>query len=205
MNSDDFNKYNGARLNDRKIDELIGLCKGIIADGSIVEAEAEFLQQWLQNNKDVRNHWPANVIYSRIARMLLDNKLDDEEERELLVTLLDVTGGPTIQKNISSMSSTLPLCSPAPIVIFEDRLFCMTGKFLVGTRAQVEATIESLGGKTTSNPTMKTHYLVIGSVGSDDWIHSTHGRKIEEAIKYREKGKPISIISEEHWCSFLPE
>lgn len=203
MNSDDFNKYNGARLNDRKIDELIGLCKGIIADGSIAEAEAEFLQQWLQNNKEVRNHWPANVIYSRIARMLLDNKLDDEEERELLVTLLDVTGGPTIQKNINSMSSTLPLCSPAPPVIFEDRLFCMTGKFLVGTRTQVEATIESLGGKTTSNPTMKTHYLVIGSVGSADWIHSTHGRKIEEAVKYREKGKPISIISEEHWVSFL--
>ena len=204
MNSDDFNKYNGARLNDRKIDELIGLCKGIIADGAIAEAEAEFLQQWLLNNKEVKDHWPANVIYSRIARMLLDNKMDDEEERELLVTLLDVTGGPTIQKNINSMSSTLPLCNPAPTVIFENRLFCMTGKFLVGTRAQVEATIESLGGMTTSNPTMKTHYLVIGSVGSADWVHSTHGRKIEEAIKYREKGKPISIISEEHWCSFLP-
>lgn len=199
----EFRKYSETRLNDRKIDELIGLCKGIISDGVIVDAEVEYLMQWLDNNRDVKDIWPASVIYSRMAGMLLDGMLDDEDERALLKTLMDVTGGPVIQAEISSMSSMLPLCDPAPTVEFKSKTFCMTGEFLAGKRGQVEGMILMMGGNVSNRVTLKTDYLVVGSIGSKDWMHSTHGRKIEEAVALRTKGVPIRIVSEEHWCSFL--
>jgi len=37
-------------------------------------------------------------------------------------------------------------------------------------------------------PRAATSFLVIGAIGSRDWIHSTHGRKIEAAVKLREQG-----------------
>jgi hypothetical protein len=40
---------------------------------------------------------------------------------------------------------------------------------------------------------------VIGSIGSRDWIHSTHGRKIETAVAMRERGHSIALVGEEHW------
>ncbi|HAW32731.1 MAG TPA: hypothetical protein DCY03_32270, partial [Planctomycetaceae bacterium] len=55
--------FNAARLNDRKIDELIGLCKGVLADGEVTQFEVEFLQNWLRNNQEISEHWPANVLY----------------------------------------------------------------------------------------------------------------------------------------------
>ena len=43
-NGQPINKeFGAARLNDQGIDELIGLCKGILCDGSVVQGEAEFL------------------------------------------------------------------------------------------------------------------------------------------------------------------
>ncbi len=35
---------NSKRLNDRSVDVLIGLCKGIIADKSVNQTEEDFLQ-----------------------------------------------------------------------------------------------------------------------------------------------------------------
>jgi hypothetical protein len=46
-------------------------------------------------------------------------------------------------------------------------------------------------------------YLVIGEIGSRDWIHSTHGRKIEKAIDYSGRGCHIAIVAEQHWHGYL--
>ncbi len=77
----------------REVDELIGLCKGIVADGVINSEEALFLQDWLEHNRESRGVWPASVLYPRIQSMLADGTLDNEEERELLGLLVQVSGG----------------------------------------------------------------------------------------------------------------
>jgi hypothetical protein len=59
------------------------------------------------------------------------------------------------------------------------------------------------GGLPAPSITKKLNYLVIGSVGSRDWAHSTHGRKIEKAVSYRNGGAPLAIIGEEHWADSL--
>jgi hypothetical protein len=46
-------------------------------------------------------------------------------------------------------------------------------------------------------------YLIIGEIGSRDWIHSTHGRKIEKALEHNAGGARIAIIGEQHWFEQL--
>ena len=40
----------------------------------------------------------------------------------------------------------------------------------------------------------QTDYLVIGILGSEDWIHTSYGRKIEKAIEIKQKGFNVAII-----------
>lgn len=195
--------YNAARLNDRKIDELIGLCKGVLADGEVSQFEIEFLQTWLRNNLEISGHWPANVLYKRIEEMLEDNVLDVEEQKELLLTLADLTGEPSIHESVPSMSTSLPLTTPYPEIDFDGRVFCLTGKFVTGSRKMCESLVLEKNGSLKKSPTLDTDFLVIGLVGSSDWIHSTHGRKIEKAVDLQERGNHIAIVSEEHWVQFL--
>lgn len=195
--------FNAARLNDRMIDELIGLCRGVLFDGAVSELEANALLRWMDSNREISHQWPANVLYQRISRMMTDGELDLEEQHELIETLMELTGAPAPQASVKSGSTALPLCAPLPRVTFPAKLFCFTGKFVSGTRAQVQKAVIALGADVKDSPTNATNYLVIGSVGSIDWIHSTHGRKIEKAVRLREQGKPIHIIAEEYWCECI--
>lgn len=193
-----------ARRSDRNIDELIGICKGIIADGTIVQSESEFLLNWMENNQDAAHQWPANILYERIGQYLLDGVLDPDESNELIELLKKITGGEKIAEEVQSMASSLPLDIPAPDIIFKGSIFCLTGTFTVGSRDKVTKLIEEKGGACVKSPTFETDYLIIGLIGSRDWIHSTHGRKIEAAVNNKEDGKSnISIISEEHWIKFI--
>lgn len=194
--------FNYRRIEDRQIDELIGMCKMAIGDGHVDAGEAKALLSWLEKNREASDRWPANVLHNRISNILADGKIDPEEEGELIDLLLQVTGQP-IDKTLAQMSSTLPLCRPFPDIEFSERNFCLTGKFFYGPRKNCEIAIEELGGQSVSSPSSKTDYLVIGMIGSTDWIHSTHGRKIEAAIELRNSGKKIRIVSEEHWTKFL--
>lgn len=200
-----YRHFNIDRNQDRKIDELIGVCRGVTADGNIVKSEADYLISWLESNNEIINDYPANILYDRIKVMLSDGILDKDEQKELLELLRDLTGDKPIHESIESMSSTLPLNSPLPSDIsVEGMSFVLTGKFVSGTRNQVESVLKDLGATTGKSVTNTTNYLVIGIIGNDNWIHSSFGRKIEKAVELREnRNTGIAIISEEYLMSFL--
>lgn len=203
-NGQPINKaFNRARRTGREADELLGLCKGVLADGLINQAEASFLTQWLQLNRETSDQWPANVLFQRLASMLKDGHLDKEEEIELLDLLISVTGGDASRLNAHSLSTGLPISDPTPDVLIPGRSLCLTGKFLFGSRDACEAEIEKRGGFPRDNITADLDYLVIGVIGSRDWAHSSFGRKIERAVEYRSKGRPLAIVAEEHFLKAL--
>lgn len=192
-----------SKVVDRQVDEAIGLCKGVLADGHVNSAEATFLLNWLQTNQHAADKWPANVLYPRIRSMLADGVIDDEEEQELLTLLMGITGKPGINVTGTNASTTLPFDDPAPRVNFSGELFCLTGTFACGPRREVEQAVASRGGRCKSSPCKKTAFLVVGEVGSRDWIHSTFGRKIEKAVELRDGGAGIAIIPEERFFDYL--
>jgi NAD-dependent DNA ligase len=193
-----------ARLADRSIDELIGICKGVLADGIVDENEAKFLLNWMKANRHATDTWPASVLYPRLEEMLADGVLDEEEQADLLDLVIDITGGglaPTPAD--ASMATLLPVCDPPPAIIFDHRMFCLTGKFASGTRSECQEQVMALGGKCSGSPSKKTDFVVIGTIGSRDWIHSTHGRKIEKAVEIREAGSGLHIVTEEYWAGCI--
>jgi NAD-dependent DNA ligase len=138
--------------------------------------------------------------------MLSDNVLDQAEQSELLDLLLKVTGEKLEEFSPDNNSTCLPIDNPEPEIDFNGKLFCFTGKFVYGTRAQCQKAVELRGGQCIKSPNKDLNYLIIGSIGSREWIHSTHGRKIEEAVKYRDELQlPIAIVSEYHWTSQIEQ
>lgn len=139
------------------------------------------------------------MLSERIERILADGRIDEEERADLTAVLHQVTGGQPDVGEAATLATRLPVDDPEPEIVFSDRTFVFTGRFVYGTRGQCERCVIERGGVIATGITRKVNYVVIGIHGSRDWIHSTHGRKIEQAVEYRSMGLPLSVISEEHW------
>jgi NAD-dependent DNA ligase len=189
--------YGRARLNDRQINELIGLAHGLIADGSLNQSEAEYLQKWLVANREVTDNPITANLLCRVNAMLADGVLDAEESKELYETLRRFSGGDFELGEILK-SCELPLDEPPPKVICAQKIFCFTGTFAFGTRKDCEDAVEKMGGKCGSL-NQKTNFLVIGVYATESWKHSSYGLKIEKAVKMKREGISIFIIGETHW------
>lgn len=191
---------------DRSINELIGLARGVMADGALTVPEVDQLVRWLDANQDACAYFPANVLAQRLERILADRIIDGDEIAELEDVLRELMGesnGHVIGRN---MATTLPLDTPPPAIEFPGRTFCLTGKFAFGPRKVCEAAVVQRGARAIGSVTRAVDYLVIGTVGSRDWIHSSFGRKIEEAVALRDAGRyatGIRIVGEDHWADWL--
>ena len=194
-----FTRFNKKDIQDRQIDTLIGLSKGITANGEVDQAEAEFLQGWLVQNCQSDNPIVLNLL-NKVSEMLKDGILDEEESSELFSILHSISGDKTELGEVAK-TSTLPVCDPAPPVEFAGKNFLFTGTCAFGTRKQCQEAIESLGGINSKGVTKKLDYLVLGTYVTDSWAHESFGRKIEKAMEYRDSGLPLVIITEEHWAN----
>lgn len=195
---------NAAKIQDRLIDELIGICRGVIADGKVDEKEAIYIGQWIENHREIAEKWPVNILYARLMETLQDGVVNLEERVELLETLRNITGDSTMFQE-SNHSTTLPLDMPVPKISFEGKSFCLTGRFVFGSTFDCEETIAEMGGTISDTPSDETDYLVIGEFCSPEWRHTTFGRSIEKAVELKEAGNSILIISEEHWVESLAQ
>lgn len=199
----DDKESNKTRALERGVDELIGLCKGIIADGRVEPDEAQFLKSWLENNSEVAKVWPAKVLAERIAIIFADGVVDEEEQTDLAELLTKFTGVMPGFSNAEQLATRLPIDDPAPGVEFPGKKFCLTGKFIFGSRMRCEKVIVAKGGIIRVQPEADSDYLVIGALGSSEWIHSSYGRKIEQVLENRRNGANTLIIAEEHWTFFI--
>lgn len=196
---DMFVQFNRKSIDDRQVDTLIGLSKGLVADGQVNQSEAEFLKNWLVQNRQATESPIITNLLNKVGAMLEDGVLDDEESAELLKILYKVSGEPSEFGELAH-TATLPVNDPMPQVEFEGSTFVFTGTCAFGTRKDCQKIVENLGGFNISNITKKLNYLVLGSYVTDSWAHETFGRKIEKAIDYRDSGIPLAIITEEHWA-----
>lgn len=196
-----LNRAGGDRISSRQIDELIGISRGIIADGQVNKAEAEFLQKWLAVNTSISGEPLILGLYRRVAEILSDGVFDEEEKAELFDTLNRFTVG-DFELGEVMKPTTLPLCHPAPTLSFSGLRYCFTGTFNFGQRKHCEAAVVERGAS-VGGITQKTQVLVIGAYATESWKHSSFGNKILQAAEWREGGFPISIVSEEHWRGHL--
>ncbi|WP_255854740.1 BRCT domain-containing protein [Marinobacterium rhizophilum] len=182
------------------MDTLIGLSKGLAADGKVNQAEAEFLYSWLVQNQQVSLNPIIFNLLDKVGSMLEDGVLDNDESAELLTILRSISGEESIIGELSKTSS-LPINQPLPSLVFNNSTFLFTGTCAFGTRKQCQEAIESLGGVNAKSVTKTLDYLILGTYVTDSWVHESFGRKIEKAMQYRDGGVPLAIITEEHWAN----
>lgn len=196
---DIFTKFNRKSIDDRKIDTLIGLAKGITADGIVNQKEADFLWNWLIQSRQASDHPVIQDLLYNVEAMLSDGLLDKAEAGELIGVLHHISGEPSELGELMK-TATLPIDDPAPVVIFKERTFLFTGTCAFGTRQQCKDATEALGGVNVVSVTRRLDYLVVGAYVTESWYHETFGRKIEKAMDYRSKGHPVAIVTENNWA-----
>ena len=185
---------------DRLINEMLGVVKCSLSDGVVSEEESRYLHEWLSKNPDVAFVWPAKVLKKRLDVVFADGTINTMEQHELLA-LYEATVGDTRQRPTSI--TRLPLDEPMPSLTFPQKTYLFTGEFVSGTRRTCQQLVIDRGGVCADRFKRSVDVLVIGSLGSTDWALSTHGRKIEAAVRHRDAGHPLFIVDEQHWLSCL--
>jgi hypothetical protein len=197
-------RFNRARRTERDISEFLGLAKGLLADRVVSPDEARIVRDWIEVHPDVHEVWPINVVVERVRQIYQDGCIDPAEQEDLAALLAALVGGHAGMIVGEDAPTDLPLDSPPPVLKWTGYVFVFTGQFAYGTRRDCEREVERRGGICEKAITVRTRYLVIGTFGSRDWVHTSFGRKIEKAAKYRDsKGVPIAIVGEDYWAAGL--
>ncbi len=178
------------------IEELVGFLTGTASDGVLNDQEITAMYSWLEHNESVKEVWPASVIVKRLAIILEDGIITDEEREDLLVTVRQVTGTDTDASGVSFEASTEVWEDSLGELKIPGSVFCLTGDFVSGNRGSVDTMLRCLGAETSSSVNKKVTYLVIGTLASRDWLYTSHGRKIEKALLLKREGSDIKVITE---------
>lgn len=177
-------KYNTRfRDENNKLNELSALLMGITADGELSEDEAMFLDKWLKDHNDLKGNYPYDRIFLALGNALEDGILEKHEIDELLKLFNDFIEGKITSEVVDKISIV-------------GKAFVLTGDFSRGPRNKVTEELKALGGIPRSGVSSKTDYVIVGELGSGDWISGHYGTKIKKAKELQSQGKDIKIISE---------
>lgn len=191
-----------ARNLSKSVQTLMGICTGLTADNHLSDQEIHFLNAWLKDNTEVTQIWPGSEIAYRINTILHDEVITDDERTDLLDLLKKITGNHFLETGAAE-AEIIGIDWDEIEIAFPDKIFCMTGQFLHGTRASCQRIIEKLGGGNTSNISRKVHYLIVGAMISKDWKYQSYGRKIEAAMQLKNESHSIAIVTEHQWVDAI--
>lgn len=182
--------------------EMVGVVRGIIADGVVSPGEATRLVEWTRENPQVAARWPANVLARRLENIVRDGLVDARERDHLEAILAQLAENPG--RMGLSLATDLPVDDPAPPVVFESRTFVFAGEMAYGPLRACEREVVELGGSCERAVGRRTDYLVIGGLAAADWSQAGFRTQVDEIVRLRARGSTIAIISEEHWANALP-
>ena len=106
--------FNAARRSERDLTELLGIAKGMIADGIVTQDEANYLRAWADGHAEAVNRWPLSLVFGRLRQFFADGRIDEAERAELQELLSSLVGGNLAIQLGHDAASSLPLDVPAP-------------------------------------------------------------------------------------------
>lgn len=187
---------------ERELSELVGVVRGVVADGAVSADEAERLARWTRENPEVAARWPANLLAQRLEAIVRDGRVDARERAHLEAVLGQLAQNPGWTG--FSLAADLPVDDPEPEVVFESRTFVFAGEMVYGPTRACEREVVELGGICERAVSRRTDYLVLGGLAAMDWSQEGFGAQVDEAVRLRARGARIAIISEERWAAALP-
>ena len=183
--------------------EMVGLVRGVIADGRVSEGEAQRLSEWARENPEVATRYPANLLSRRLERIFMDGRVDGGERKRLAALLTQLAENPSGFGGGFPLATDLPITQPAPEVSFEGQTFVFGGEMAYGPIHACEREVMERGGVADRTVNRRTNYIVIGMLAANDWGQSAFGGLIDSVVQYRSRGVPIAVVTEEHWTNAL--
>lgn len=188
----------------RSCASLLGLCVGLMSDDALSDKEILFLKKWLDDNDELANTWPGDVLLSRVNNVLGDRFIEECEREHLTHTLRALIDDTLADDpDLETREEVVALDNP-PLIEFENRRFCFIGEFIFGTRAACEEAVEALDATTSSEISEGLNYLVVGTLLKRAGEALADASEIQKAIRLREIHPETKIIDEELWSQFLP-
>ncbi len=178
--------FNEKRIIQRDIDELIGVCRGILADDLVNKDEAYFVLSWIEEKflkENIQKNFLVNYIYEATYEILEKKDFSSESLNKYKNKLKKIMSLDVIlDKDVSIKNNTICCCSG---------IFAKDKSIIKQKLKEKNITIKN-------RLTLDVNYLIIGSYGNPEWKHGAYGNKIEDAIKYRKRpDTDMLIISEQ--------
>jgi DNA polymerase III epsilon subunit-like protein len=186
MSSISNQKYTTKRLstNSQSLLMLNGILSGITCDNILVEAEVNYLQNWLDDNAELQGNYPYDKIYATLSNALADGILTNSELNYMLNLFKQVTN-PVDESSCN--------CNRLDI---NGKNICLSGEFDYGSKAEVNSLLISRGAYIHDTIVQKTDILVVGGQGSTAWSAGNYGNKVKKALEMQGKGSGILLFRE---------
>jgi hypothetical protein len=186
---------------DREIAELVGLLKGIIADGVVNEEEVMSFREWLRGHPKSLKRWPAKHLQERLEGVFSDGVIDEEERVELHALFRATAIDRFDPAKYGPWSSIWG--QSAQLGRIEGQPFAFTGAFAFGTKRNCAAATVDRGGTVYDSVVDKPMTLVVGRSSPSAPAYDLFEDDIRRADKYRSSGTPIIVIREENWIEAM--
>lgn len=173
------------------LNSLKDLLSALTCDKILNEQEILFLQNWLDNNRELSGNFPYDKIFYTVSNALADGILEQNELDSMLNLFMQVS------------DPVGSLCNNCESIDIKDKNIVLTGDFDRGDRKSLEIELKSFGAICDKNVTKRTDYVIVGGQGSSAWSAGNYGNKVKKALELQAKGNSIEIIRESDFYNGL--
>ena len=183
-----FSWQGGGATESQAARALMGLLRGVSADGIITVDEASLVSDWMKENGYLKTSSAYGALFRLLEDALEDGILDGEEQKALFEEMRKLLN---------------PVAKITNAMEVANNVFCLSGDFEHGSKSEIEKDIERCGGVIAKSVTRKCSYVVIGSLGSERYKFGDYGTKVTKAMELQDKGFCIRVITESQLFEML--
>lgn len=178
--------------NTKYLQELQGLLIGITCDQQLNDTEIIMLKKWIDEHLFLKGNFPFDKIYESLEMALEDNIITDGERTYLLNLYNNIINPTYVDEQIECIDINC-------------KLICLSGDFECMSKVELSSILSQRGAIIKNSVVKSLDYLIVGSKGSDQWIHGNYGSKIKKAMELRAKGAKVEIIKESDILCLIDE
>lgn len=182
-----------------EINELYGFCAGIACDNRITAKEVERLLTELGSYPRIQEDGRVRNLRNAAQRSIADGRITSEESDDICSWITHLVGDSATDTGIATFGNVGILegaLSDCNAIVFDHRMFVLTGKFTLGPRKAIQGMISDRGGEFKKAVCRNTDYLCVAAEASRDWRHSHEGLKIMRAMELRTEGQGPDLVHE---------
>lgn len=182
-----------------EVNELYGFCAGIACDNRITAEEVEKLLARLETYPKIQGDSRVVNLRNAARRSIADGRVTAEESDDICSWITHLVGDSASDTGVATFGNVGVIegaLEDHREIVFDGRMFVLTGKFTLGPRKAVQGMIADRGGDFKSAVCRNTHYLCVATEASRDWKHSHGGTKIIRANELRSEGRGPYVVHE---------